>query len=157
MELTDNLKLESEGFDDINFKMKWLSNQLQTKIYNVDFKFNDEYDKLKKSNKFLKYQVKYSKSIDEARKIKDEKERNAKIQELTLEFTLGQGEENLIEAMRESVAKTNELEFLKMVELFKLITIPEKPYPTSDEYWQNANLGLMKDVIEFFRKAYKLQ
>lgn len=156
MNLADKLTLESSGFEPFEFKMKWLSNQLQTQIYNVDFKYSDEYKKLSKSNEFLIAQKKFLKDVENAQKIKEKEIREQTIQQITLDYTALQNDEAMAEPARESTMITNELEYRKNIELFKLITLPDKPYPDSEEFWQNANLGLIKDVIEFFRKSYKL-
>lgn len=158
MELNAKQTLNAYQYEPVEFKLKFLTNQLQSQIFAVDVRFRDKWEKYSKENEYLKLQQKYFKDIEKAKNKKAEQdEKNKIITDLTVAFAEAQEDEKVKAARDESSVVAQSMAFDKTIELFKMITIFDDGfYPVDEFFWENADLGKLNEVVEFFRKSYKI-
>lgn len=153
----------------VEFELKFLTNELRTKLFNLDAEYQKKFHSEFKNSKVAKMQKDLTEKIKEVETNAKEltlEQKNAIINQLYLKFVSDLGDEKMIEENKDYTIKTWKLKDEKDIDTLKLIintyklddevTLDYTNSETQSEFWMNCDIEKVGEIVNSFRTKYKI-
>lgn len=164
-----NLQSEVDGKEvSIEFELKFLSNQLRTKIYNLDADFQKRFNAQFKDSKVSILQKELTTKIKEVEEESTNlslQQKNIIINQLYLKFVTDLGDEDMIDENSKYTISTWNFNDEKLIKTLQLIVkngtvtgglnaLIQSPF--GSEFWDNCDIEKVGEIVDSFRTRYKI-